>query len=868
MPETGSKSNCAKGCGNCYFRRFQFVGTRGNPRAPIVFVGESPGATELRTGKPFMGPSGKVLNDAIRSVGGKLTEDDYLVINALECLPRRVNDTAKNTKHLQGAVLRCRDRLLEQIGQYPRAVIVALGNGALWGLTGNTSHKITQVRGSLFPSELSERGIVAAVHPAYLLRGGGSYQKFKRDIDYALELARGGPVRKAVVPTWNVAETEADAIDFIDHTFDLASRTGEYVVAADTETGGFDFRRDEILALGWATTPDEVFIVPDALLRAGVLRHRDFHRGSGVGAYHPNDWKPGPFRWCWHNGKFDVKFMHAYDYDATVDDDTMLMSYTLEERRGYHDLEQVANDEVGAPNYKAMLDSYLPNKKSSYRIIPKPVLYEYLAYDVSNTLQIRSSLLPKVNEDRLNARLYHETLLPASELLAEVEKNGMLVDFAAVEENAEHYLKIMAEQHEILNYWALKADPRLSYKTSGTKAKGGGQILKGVNPNSPIQLAHVIYTVLKLGKVNKGTDDDALDKLPKHKFVTALKAYRKAAKAYGTYVKSLHEQVSDDGRVHSTYLIHGTPTGRLASRGPNMQNQPRGPRIRGQFIAAPGYEIGEFDLSQAELRCLAALSKDPVLCKIYQTAGMSIHKEVALFMSETGRIKPDWKKRYGLNDPNDPVYIEAYDEYMRVKALNFGIVYGRTAPSIAEEFGITVAQGQEMIRGWAERFPVAWEFIERCRLAPTRGQNLTTPFGRRKRVGVVSREALTDLQNEAANFPHQSIASDITLRSAHRVWRTLKANGVLVVNLIHDAILCEIPLQEGYFDRTARLVTSTLTQMPRDMGITIVPFVSDAKRGKSWGQLKEYDFVRDPQEGDWYLPEMPVMGGREVIAAQ
>jgi DNA polymerase-1 len=411
----------------------------------------------------------------------------------------------------------------------------------------------------------------------------------------------------------------------------------------------------------------------------------------------------------------------------------------------------------------------------------------------------------------------------------------------------------MLEQHAIINFWALKANPAAAYKTSGTKAQGGGLTLEGIHPNSPLQLADLIYRQLKLAKINKGTDDDALDKLPKHPLVTALKAYRKAAKAYGTYVKSLHEQVSDDGRVHSTYLIHGTPTGRLASRGPNMQNQPRGPRIRSQFVAAPGFEIGEFDLSQAELRCLAVLSGDKALCHIYQTAGLSLHKEVSLYMSETGRIKPNWKQRYAINDNNDPIYVEAYDEYMRIKALNFGIVYGRTAPSIAEEFSISVAQAQAMINGWGERFPDAWKYIDKCRMAPLRGQNMYTPFGRRKRVGVVSRDALTDLQNEAANFPHQSIASDITLTAAARVRLALRARGVKIVNLIHDAILCEIPLQEGYFDRTARLVTSTLTQVPLDMGLSIVPFVSDAKRGDRWGDLKEYEFIRDPQTGDWGL---------------
>ncbi len=796
----------ASGCGNCFFKRHEFVGSRGNPKAPIVFVGESPGAVEFAKGMPFMGPSGKVLEDCLPD---SMTPDDYYVTNAMQCLPRRSDDANKNLADIQSACSCCRNRLLAEIKAHPRKVIVALGNGALWSLTGRYDWKITKERGKLFHSDLAERGIVASVHPAFLLRGGGSYRKFKMDIEYALDLADGGREKKPIVPEWWIAETEADVREFIDETLARAKETGDDVIGADIETGGFDHRQDEILALGWCHDPEKVFIVPERLMETMALTHRDFDQAALYG---------GPLKWMWHNGKFDVKFMRGYGFRSAVDHDTMLMSYTMEEQRGFHDLEQVAQDEIGAPDYKDMIKKYLPKKDASYRVIPKKVLHHYLALDVSNTKQIGMRMYRRLLRDEKNTKLYHRVLLPASELLADVEANGMLVDFAKVRENTDYYVAIMNEEEAKIN--------------AISREHGGDN----VNPNSPKQLDVLIYDRLKLSTKRKGTGVDVLDKLPQHPAIVALKAHRKAAKAYGTYVKSLHEQVSDDGRVHATYLIHGTATGRLSSRGPNMQNQPRGPRLRGQFIAPKGRMFCEMDLDQAELRCLAALSRDEALCAIYEQ-GRKIHKEVSIDIWGA-----DWERRYALDEPGNPEYDEAKEEYMRTKALNFGIIYGREAPSIAAEFEIHLSEAQMMVDGWAKKFPGAWAYIQKCRMAPVKGQNLVTPFGRRKRAGVISRERLRDLQNEAANFPHQSIASDITLLSAVKVMPRLHNWGVKIVNLIHDAILVELPDNMDLCREMAAYVTGEMMKTPVEWGIDRIPFKADAKISNNWGLLHDLDF--------------------------
>ena len=147
-----------------------------------------------------------------------------------------------------------------------------------------------------------------------------------------------------------------------------------------------------------------------------------------------------------------------------------------------------------------------------------------------------------------------------------------------------------------------------------------------------------------------------------------------------------------------------------------------------------------------------------------------------------------------------------------------------------------------MLEGWYNRYPGAAVFIGLCRDCPANNVVITTCFGRKKRVGLVTRANLPFLENEAANFPHQSIASDITLHAAIRCWRPLLARGIKIVNLIHDALLMEVPLTPDNHLRefAIRLVAGELRQVPIDYGLTQVPFIADAEYGHRWGSLQKY----------------------------
>jgi DNA polymerase-1 len=218
---------------------------------------------------------------------------------------------------------------------------------------------------------------------------------------------------------------------------------------------------------------------------------------------------------------------------------------------------------------------------------------------------------------------------------------------------------------------------------------------------------------------------------------------------------------------------------------------------------------------------LAALSGDPGLCEVF-LAGGSPHKDLARYLFE------GWEDGYAKYsaDPGNPEYQLYKEQYTRCKNVNFGIIYGVTAFGLAEQIEDTRQVAQEMLDGWRDRYPTAYDFIQKCRMTPVNKQVITTCFGRKKRVGLVSRGNLNFLMNEAANFPHQSIASDITLHAGIRCWEPLQDMGVRIVNLIHDALLMEVPITHGDAIRNdaARFVIDTMQQVPIDYGITKVPF--------------------------------------------
>jgi DNA polymerase-1 len=645
-----------------------------------------------------------------------------------------------------------------------------------------------------------------------------------------MRLANGDPYVQPGAITW-------ETVDTLPGMLWLAKQIAQQpIVASDIETSDLSEFNGYILCAGFTWDGKHVYVVPEKMIPYLRLI---FERA------------PPTTRFVWHNGKFDCRWIWRHVTEAArVDEDTMLLSYANDERRGIHDLEQVSKDWLNSPDWKSAIDAYLPKKGDSYAKVPRPILHKYMAYDIGNTYWLFRTLRPMVARQPHAEKLYTRTLIPASKFLGRVEQRGLFPDETAVQDND----KRLSEQIEGLEK---ELNDIVFHKTG----HGIG------NPNSPKQLCQVLYHDfgLKPPKGVESTDDDILDELPQIPVVVGLRRYRKPVKARSTYVKPLIATrwndkkkrlepnpkyiVHRDGLIHTTFLIHGTPTGRLASRGPNTQNVPRDPFIRNQFVARPGRRLVEVDLNQAELRSLACLSGDEVLCKIYTSEGMSLHE---VTRASTFGQKADWTPldierflaQFGLThatrftpEGKDRILEE---QKMRAKAVNFGIVYGRTAPSLAEEFRVAVSEGQRWINSWFDTYTGAHQFIMVCRRAPSLGKDLVTPFGNRKRHGIVSQAILTSLENEAANFPHQSIASNINLHGAMEMDEQLvEEYDSYIINLVHDSILIDCPDDDEICRDVIQLATSTLEAVPPKWGLTRIPFKADPKIGYKWGSLSE-----------------------------
>lgn len=800
-------------CPNCPFGGPR-VGGKGDPNSPIIIIGESPGIQELKAKLPFVGPSGKVLQSAL----DQMTCPEPYVINALQCFPGYAAD--KNETTLAQAVSCCRERVLNEIRRAPRSIILALGTPALWTVTGNYDLKITQERGKLIPHELSKYGVIASVHPAFLMRGGANatYQQFMRDVAYAIDLTQGGTPKRPPDVQYEFARDERDIQDLAKY-FRSLGPTG--VIGADTETTGFSFLSDRILCMGFAPQPEEVYGIPEHLV-------------PFCGSLFDNE-----CRMLWHNGKFDVKFMWQAGFEkARVNDDTMLLSYVLDENGGIHDLETVASDWLNSPNWKAVLDEYLPNKKTTYEAIPRPVLHHYMALDIGNTRGSYDILRARVAGDKNLDKAYSRTLIPACNFLALVEMRGIFADLERIEENRIWYSeRIDGYKKEFFKFAEQFPDSGYTDKLMGSWK----------------QMQRLLYDDLKIRpyKGQRGTSADLLDKLPKHPAIELLRKSRKDAKEYGTYVKNVANNIDLDGAVHTTYKQHGTRTGRLASSDPNLQNVPRNPRIRGQYVARAGRRFLEPDLNQAELRALACFSGDPALCHIYENKGMSLHDELRASIWgypkewSDSKVEEQLRKFNLTHDTRFSAKGEdriLEEQKMRAKAVNFGIVYGREAFSIAEEFQIDPKEAQVWINAWFKKFPKAHAFLERCRDAPVRGNVLVNAFGFKRRFGVIGNERLKGMQNEASNFPAQSSASHITLHAGMRVReRLLKEYDSYICNLVHDSLLIDVPDDDQIAKEVAIMVINEMEAVPKEWGFTRIPFVAEAKMGYRWGSLSKYD---------------------------
>jgi DNA polymerase-1 len=304
----------------------------------------------------------------------------------------------------------------------------------------------------------------------------------------------------------------------------------------------------------------------------------------------------------------------------------------------------------------------------------------------------------------------------------------------------------------------------------------------------------------------------------KKKFLEALMERRGVKKLLSTYVEGMQEKL-DHGRLHTTFRITGTVTGRLSSASPNLQNIPRGPQVRNLFAASPGKVLLEADYSQIELRMGAFLTRDERMLKLLRD-GVDLH-------TATGEAI------YGRKVTKEERYL--------AKTVNFGIFYGMGPRRLVEETGMALSTARSFIRSWYDLYPgvAAWQKeVEKELISKGEIEGL---FGRKRHLEVaVDKDEYLEQVRMACNFPVQNAAAELTLMALGLLSSGLQLPLVLTV---HDSILCEVPQDKtqewsGHIRRTM----TNANDLIRAFGFKLkldVPILVEIKSGKYWGSMKE-----------------------------
>ena len=406
--------------------------------------------------------------------------------------------------------------------------------------------------------------------------------------------------------------------------------------------------------------------------------------------------------------------------------------------------------------------------------------------------------------------LYQRLELPLLTVLAQMERNGVLVDPAKLRE--------ISQDLEVT----------LARLTEAIYAEAGEEF----NINSPKQLGVILFDklglpVLKKTKTGPSTSADVLEELSDHSIVASVLEYRQVAKLKSTYTDALAELISPvTKRIHTTFNQTVTATGRLSSTHPNLQNIPvrsaEGRRIREAFVAPPGFFLLSADYSQIELRLLAHLSQDEVLLSAFRN-GQDIHSQTAaeVFGLQPSEVTPEQRNA--------------------AKAINFGIVYGISSFGLAKGINLTRAQAQQYIDSYFLRYPMVKSYLDGLVEQGRRVGYVQTLLKRRRYLPNLKSRNFA-LRNFAArtamNSPIQGSAADIIKLAMLKVHGALQEAGLKTKLLlqVHDELVFEVPKEE--LKVAANLVKK---EMEGVMALD-VPLVVGLLYGPNWRYVQELNF--------------------------
>lgn len=748
-------------------------------KADVMIVGEAPGASEEKSGKPFQGRAGQLLREILDENG--FDDENVFICNAVSCRP------PDNRTPRKAEIVACKDWLDYQVERVRPKYVLLLGNvpcQSMLGLKG-----IKNLRGK--PVEQGGIIYLPTYHPAFALRDPRNEPALRADIALLREIVDSGGLPE---------EDGLNPIEVLDRTtFRKMLRALKGTVSFDIETSCLYPWR---YGVGSKKKPSELYKDP-------VVTAIGFGTKKAQWTIPFNHYEMRPFSKkrqqqmveqitkkledCFvvaHNGKFDSLWMKVhYGVHWKIDFDTMLAHYLLDEnsRHGLKYLSQI---------YFGVVDYDLDPTRAKWEPMAK-----YHCLDLLYTRKLRFIFGKMLNKEGNVKDVFEQILMPASDWFLNAEYNGVYIDQEKMDDAEAYLLEELAAARKELDKWG-----------------------PGVNWRSPKQIADLFFDQLGIDPVEKtktganSTSESVLKRID-HPAAQALLRFRGAAQQHSFFIEGWKPFLVD-GILHPSFKLHGTVTGRPSCEHPNLQQVPRDPRIRSLITAPKGWVLVECDLSQIEMRLAAELSGDQTLLDTFynkedvhwKTATREIGRSGAvpkLVISTAQKITGKKKLTYSeaievitkaghkACIATDPAWKE---HRKKAKAINFGYLYGmwwkKFMMYARDNYGVIVTEDEAKAsrEAYFELYPGLDTWHTRQKNYARRHGYVTTLSGRKRRLPEAQNPNQNDpmckeAQRQAINSPVQGFASDLNLMSALQLTDEFGPNVVRPVGTIHDAVL-------------------------------------------------------------------------------
>jgi len=579
------------------------------------------------------------------------------------------------------------------------------------------------------------------------------------------------------------------------------------VIAVDTETSSLNPLDADLVGISFSYAANKACYIPLAHKNTKSLKKEIVLKKVKTILEDPNIKKVG------QNIKFDFIIFKQNNIEVNPIEDTMLISYTLDAGINRHNLDTLSQIHLNHKTitYKELVGT--GKNKLNFSDIELDKATEYAAEDADITLRLYNYLKERLNEEKLK-KIYEVFEKPMVKLLSKLELNGIKID--------DGYLKKLSKNFEE----KLKKIEKKIYSIAG----------KEFNIGSPKQLGEIIYNELKITKLKKtkkgslATSANILEDLALagHKFPNLVLEWRQVSKLKNTYSDALQDHINKKTkRVHTSFLLAATNTGRLASSDPNLQNIPikseEGKEIRKAFIADKKNILISADYNQIEMRILADIADVKELKKAFKN-NEDIHSLTAsqVFNVPINKVNEDLRRK--------------------AKTINFGIIYGITQYGLAKQISVSNQEALDFINAYFRKFPEIKDYMDLTIRACRKQGYVNNIFGRRIHLRGINDKnfSVRSFQERAAiNAPIQGSAADIIRLAMIKINQLIEEDNKLETKMllqIHDELIFECAKKdEDYIKKTIKEGMISISKSEHH--IFSIPLEVNVNSGYNWGEV-------------------------------